>query len=170
MDELVAIARIAKPRGLRGELVADLLTDFPERFDGLEYVTAVLSGGERRKLKIEEFWFQNERIVLKFGGVDSIDDAELLRKAEICVAETDAVELESDEYFDWQLAGCKVETIDGKQLGEVREVMRTSGTENLVVEGIEKELLIPFAEAICIEVDVENKRIVIDPPEGLLEF
>lgn len=170
MHELVAIAKIAKPRGLKGELVADLLTDFPERFDGLEDVTAVMPDGERRELKIEKVWFQNGRVVLKFAGVNSIEDGDLLRLAEICVGEVEAVELETDEYFDWQLEGCEVETLDGTQLGKVVELMRTGGTENLVVEGGEKGYLIPFAEAICTVVDIENKRIVIDPPDGLLEF
>ena len=169
MSELVAIARIAKPRGLIGEVVADILTDFPERFEGLENVTAVLENGERRELKIEDHWFQNERIVLKFAQVDSIEDAESIRNSEICVAETDAVALDEDEYYDWQLEGCEIVTVDGETIGKVRELMRTGGTENLVVDG-EREYLIPFAESICVEVDVEKKRIVIDPPEGLLEF
>ena len=168
MDELVAIARITRPRGIRGELVAEVLTDFPERFDGLEKVTAVLGDG-RRDLKIEKAWFQNERIVLKFSGVNSIEAAEELRNAEICVPESDAVELEDGEFFDWQLEGCEAVTIDGETLGTVKELMRTGGTEILVVKG-DREYLIPFAESICTKVDVENKRIVVDPPEGLLEF
>lgn len=169
MSELVAIAKIAKPRGLKGELVADLLTDFPERFEGLSDITAVLENGEDRELKIEDHWFQNERLVLKFAGVDSIEEAEHLRNAEICIAETEAVALESGEFYDWQLIGCEVVTVEGNTMGTVREVMRTGGTENLVVDG-EREYLIPFAESICIEVDVEKKRIVVDPPHGLLEF
>ncbi len=72
MEDLVAIARLARVRGLRGELVADVLTDFPERFEDLESVTAILPGGERQDLKIEKFWFQKNRIVLKFKGFDSI--------------------------------------------------------------------------------------------------
>ena len=63
-----------------------------------------------------------------------------------------------------------METIDGEEIGEVRELMRTGGTELLVVAGETKEYLIPFATAICVEVDIENKLIKIDPPEGLLEF
>ena len=168
MDELVAIARITRPRGIRGELVAEVLTDFPERFDGLEKVTALLGDG-MRELKIEKAWFQNERIVLKFSGVNSIEAAEELRNAEICVPESDAVELEDGEFFDWQLEGCEAVTIDGETLGTVKELMRTGGTEILVVKG-DREYLIPFAESICTKVDVENKRIVVDPPEGLLEF
>ena len=169
MSELVAVAKIVKPRGIKGEVSCDLLTDFPERFDGLENVVAVLPNGDRRELKIEEHWFQQNRLVTKFTGVDSIEDAETLRDAEICVNEENAVELAEGEFFDWRLAGCDVVTIDGKTVGKVRELMRTGGTEILVVDG-DKEYLIPFATSICLEVDVEAKRIVIDPPEGLLDF
>jgi 16S rRNA processing protein RimM len=169
MDDLVAIARIVKPRGLKGEVVADVLTDFPERFDGLERVVASQPDGNRRELTIEEHWFQQNRVVLKFADIDDVDHAETLRNIEICVPESDAVELEPDEYYDWQLAGCKVETIDGQEVGAVRELMRTGGTEILIVDG-DKEYLIPFAESICTMVDIENKLIRIDPPEGLLEF
>ncbi len=170
MEDLVTIAKIAKTRGLRGELVADLLTDFPERFDNLKKVFAVKPSGETLELEIEKFWFQKARIILKFAGFDSIEAAENLRDYEVCVSEAEAVELEADEFFDWQLAECAVETIDGKILGKVSELMRTGGTEILVVKGAEKDYLIPFAETICVEVDIENKLIKIDAPEGLLEF
>jgi 16S rRNA processing protein RimM len=169
VDDLVAIARIVKPRGVRGEAVAELLTDFPERFEGLEDVIAVKPEGEREELKIENAWFQNGRVVLKFAGVDSPERAEELRGVEICVPETDAVELEEGEFFDWQLEGCRVETLGGQPVGTVRELMRTGGTEILVVEG-EREYLIPFAESICVDVDVEAKSIKIDPPEGLMDL
>ncbi len=170
MDELVTIAKIVRTRGLRGEVVADLLTDFPERFEGLENVAAVLPNGERRELIIEKFFFQKDRVVLKFRDFDSIEQAETLRNTVICVEESDAVELEDDEFFDWELEGCQVETVEGVKLGPVREILRTGGTEVLLIDGADKELMVPFAESICIEVDIENKRIVVDPPEGLLEF
>lgn len=167
--ELVAVARVAKPRGIKGEVMCDLLTDFPERFDGLEFVTVIMPDASRRELTIQDHWFQSGRVVLKFSGVDSMNDAEMLRNAEICVPEDEAVELEDDEYYDWELTGCMVETIDGAPLGIVRELMRTGGADLLVVDGA-KEYLIPFAEAICVEVDIDNKLIKVDPPEGLLEF
>ena len=113
--------------------MADVLTDFPERFDGLTEATAVLPNGSRRELKIENAWFQNDRIVMKFAGVDSIEAAEELRDADICVPESDAVELEEGEFFDWQLEGCTAVTVDGNALGTVKELMRTGGTE--VVDG-----------------------------------
>lgn len=169
VEDLVAIAKVAKPRGLRGEVVADILTDFPERFDGLEGVIAVMPDGERLDLKIEEHWFQQGRVVLKFAGRDSVESVEELRGCEICVTDAEAVELETDEFYDWQLTGCKVETLAGDAVGTVREVMRAGGSELLVVDG-EREYLIPFVAAICTDVDLEKKMIVIDPPEGLLDL
>lgn len=170
MDELVAIAKIVRTRGLKGEVVAEILTDFPDRFEILNDVTAVRESGERFELKIKNFWFQNGRVILSFAGFDSIESGETLRNVEICVPESEAVELEADEYFDWELAGCRVETVSGELIGNVRELIRTGGTELLVVDGDAKEFLIPFANAICVEVDVENKLIKVDPPDGLLEF
>ncbi|HQU82272.1 MAG TPA: ribosome maturation factor RimM [Pyrinomonadaceae bacterium] len=169
-EDLVAIAKIVKTRGLRGEVIADILTDFPERFDETEDVTAVLQNGKRLELKIEDFRFQKGRILLQFAGFNSIEKAETLRNAEICIPETEAVALEEGEFFDWELENCSVETVEGEKLGVVKELMRTGGTEILVVKGETKEYLIPFAETICTEVDVENKLIKVDPPEGLLEF
>ena len=170
MEDLVAIAKIIKPRGIRGEVSADILTDFPERFDDLESVVAILPDGGRKTLKIKDFRFQKNRVLLTFEDVDSIEAADVLRGTELCVPESEAVALEEDEFFDWQLTDCRVETVEGETVGIVREVMRTGGTEILVVAGAEKEFLIPFAETICTKVDIENKLILLDAPEGLLEF
>lgn len=169
-SDLVAIAKLVRTRGIRGELVANILTDFPERFENLETVIAILPSGERRDLEIENFWFQKNQIIFKFKNFDSINEAESLINAEICVSESEVVELEDDEFFDWELIGCVVETLQGEQIGTVSEVMHTGGTENLVVENGAKDYLIPFAEKICTEVDVEKKLIRVDLPEGLLEF
>ncbi len=169
-EELVTIAKTVKTRGLRGELVADLLTDFPERFDGLVKVFAVCADEKTSELEIEKFWFQKDRVIFKFKGVDSIEAAEKWRDCAICIHESEAVELEDDEFFDWELENCAVETIEGEKIGTVQELMRTGATEILVVKGADKEYLIPFAETICVEVDVENKLIRVDLPEGLLEF
>lgn len=168
--ELVTIAKTVKTRGLRGELVADLLTDFPERFDNLTRVFAVCGNNKNSELELENFWFQKGRVILKFKDIDSIEAAESWRNCDICIPETEAVELEENEFFDWELEDCEVETVEGEKIGKVQELMRTGGTEILVVKGAEKEYLIPFAEAICVEVDVENKLIRVDVPDGLLDF
>ena len=170
MSDLVSVAKITKTRGLKGEVVCHLLTDFPERFNGLESVTALTPDGKRSELKLEDHWFQNGRVILRFTGFDTIEKAELLRGAEICVPESESVDLGDDEFFDWQLEGCYAELIGGTKLGAVVDVMRTGGTELLVVKGETKDYLVPFAAAICVEVDIESKLIKVDPPEGLLEF
>lgn len=170
MEELVAIAKIVKTRGLKGELVADLLTDFPERFGEVDNVTAVGPDGATAELTLSDFWFQGGRVILRFAGYDTVEKAEPLRNFEICVPESEAVELDEGEFYDWQLQGCRVVTLDGSEVGIVTELMRNGGTEILVVKGAEKDHLIPFAATICPEVDIENKLIRIDPPDGLLEF
>ena len=170
-EELVAVALVVRTRGLRGEVIAELLTDFPERFDGLEQLIAVSPGGQRETFKLEAHWFQKGRVVLKFAGVDSIEEAEALVGRELAVPESERVPLEDDEFYDWELQGCEVRTVEGEQLGRVTEVLRTGGVELLAVEGERgREYLIPLAEEICVEIDVARKTITVDAPEGLLEF
>jgi 16S rRNA processing protein RimM len=168
--DLVTIAKIVRSRGLRGEVVADLLTDFPERFSALDQVFIKPKTGENFIALLEKFWFQKERVILKFKDFDTIEKAETLRNCEVCVSEEETVELESDEFYDWELENCEIITIEGEKIGYVSELMRTGGTENLVVQGKDKDYLIPFATEICTEVDIENKVIKVDLPSGLLEF
>lgn len=171
-DELVAVARVVKTRGVHGEVDAYLLTDFPERFDGLEKLIAVTPSGERKTLLIEKSWLHGGRVVLKFNGYDSPETAQALVGFELAVPEAEAIELEEDEFYDWQLMGCRVETIEGREVGRIREILHTGAAPVLVVVNEEnrRENLIPLAETICVEIDVAAKLIRVDPPEGLLEF
>jgi 16S rRNA processing protein RimM len=169
--ELVAVARVARPRGVRGEVAADILTDFPRRFEGLGELIAVFPRGERRRLALEGHRLVGDRVVLKFRGFDTPEEAAALAGCELAVPEAEAVELEEGEYYDWQLEGCRVETVGGRQLGTVSEVLHTGGEAPVLVvrdpEG--RENLVPLAESICVGVDVGRKLIRVDAPEGLLE-
>ena len=170
-DEMVAVARAVRTRGLRGELVADLLTDYPERFDALEQLVGIGPDGKRIALTLEKHWFQGERVILKFAGYDSIEQASALVGYEFAVPEAEAVELEEDEFYDWELEGCRVETLAGEEIGRVRGIWRTGGVPLLIVDGHEgRDHLIPLAESICVEIDIARKLIRADAPEGLLEF
>lgn len=172
-DELVAVARGVRTRGLRGEIVGELLTDFPERFENLERLIAVGADGSRTSLVLEEHWFQAKRIILKFAGYDSIEAASALIGLEFAVPEHERVQLPEDEFYDWELQGCLVETIAGEEIGRVREVLRTGGAAEVLLidnEQTGREHLIPLAESICVEINVERKLIRVDAPEGLLEF
>lgn len=169
--ELVAVARVAKARGIRGEVAAVILTDFPERFDRLEELIAVLPGGERWRLALEGQWLHGDRVILKFKGFDTPEEAAALAGCELAVPESDAVELEEGAFYDWQLEGCLVETVESRRLGNVSEVLHTGGEAPVLVIRDEsgKENLVPLAESICVEIDIERKLIRVDAPEGLLE-
>ena len=170
--ELVAVARVAKPRGVKGEVACDLLTDFPERFEWLEELVAVFPGGRRERLKLEGQWLHGGRVVLKFAGFDSPEASAALAGCELAVPESEAVELEEGEFYDWQLVGCRVETIGGETVGTVSAVHHYGGAGPVLAVRAEggREHLVPFVESICVEVDVDAKLIRVDAPEGLWEF
>ena len=169
-EPLVAVARAVRTRGLKGEIVADLLTDFPERFETVSRLIAVAPNGEREAVELEDHWFQKDRVVLKLAQCDSIEAASRFIGYEFAVPEADRVPLDESSFYQWELEGCRVETVAGEFVGSVSSILRTGGTEMLVIEGTEKEHLVPVAESIVVKIDVASKKIVIDPPEGLLEL
>jgi 16S rRNA processing protein RimM len=169
-DDLVVIARVARTRGLRGEVLADLYTDFPGRFEDLDSVIAIAPDESRRSLQIEEHWFHGNRIVFKFAGFDSIEAAQELAGFQLAIPASERIELPTGTFYEWELIGCRVEALDGTSIGTVSEVLKTGGVEVLVIAGAEREHMAPMVDDICVEIDIERKRIRIDPPEGLLEL
>jgi 16S rRNA processing protein RimM len=169
-DELISIAVIARPHGVRGEVVADILTDFPERFEGLETVKVVRKGALVGELEIEDARFHKGRVMLKFVGYDTVEEAEKLRDARIVIGRAELTELPEDTYYEFDLVGCEVETVDGQHVGQVAAVSDFGAAPLLVVKEGGREHLIPLTRDICTEVDTEAKRIRIAPPEGLLEL
>jgi 16S rRNA processing protein RimM len=169
-DDLVVIARAVRTHGLKGEIVAELLTDFPERFEELQELILVSPSGERKLVQLEDYWFQKDRVILKIAECDNVDSAKQLVGYQFAVAEADRVPLEEDEFYDWELEGCTVKVGD-KSIGQVRSVMKTGGAEILVIaDDSGKEQLVPLAAEIVIKVDTAARVILIDPPEGLLEL
>ena len=169
-SELIIIARAVRPRGLKGEVVAELLTDFPDRFEDVEELILVSPHGERTSKRLEDYWFQNDRVVLKLAGYDDVETAKELVGVEFAVPESERVPLPADHYYDWELEGCTVK-VGAESIGIVSSVMKTGGAEILVVtDDSGKERLIPLADSIVVEVDAAGKTIVIDPPEGLLDL
>ncbi|MEP6570032.1 MAG: ribosome maturation factor RimM [Acidobacteriota bacterium] len=170
-DDLIVVARTVRTRGLKGELIADVLTDFPERFEQVSELTGVGPSGERKQVELENHWFQNDRMVLKFAGYDSIESAKALVGYEFGLPEAERVALPEGEFYDWELEGCLVENKLGGSVGQVREVMRTGGVELLVVENVERgEVFVPMVASIVIDIDVSGKKILIDPPDGLFDL
>ncbi len=171
-EPLVAVARAVKTRGLKGEIVAELLTDFPHRFNGISHLIAVSPDGKRRAIELESYWLHQTRVVLKLAGYDSIETATELVGYEFAVPESKRVLLPEGHFYDWELEGCVVESISGKPIGHVREVMRIGGgVEVLVVANdAQQDHLVPMVQSIVVDIDIGRKRVQIDPPEGLLEL
>lgn len=177
-DEFITIARIARTQGRKGEVAAALLTDFPERFATRKKLFALgerntrLSSADqaqRRELQLEDHWFHKGMVVLKFAGVDSISDAETLVGCEIQIPLSDRAELSSDEFYVSDLTGCTVAD-SGREIGRIKDVQFGSGEAPLLVVQGEKEQLVPFAAAYIEKVDLEQRRVSMKLPPGLLEL
>lgn len=170
-DDDVVIARIIKARGIRGEVACDVETDFPEKFEALENVTVWMPNGSRLQLNLEDYWFHKNRVILKFIDYDTMTAAEGLIGGRVVIEDSDLEPLEEGEFLERRVLGMDVVTIDGQSVGKVTRVMRTGGTDLLVLEAPDhREHLIPFADEICTKVDLEAKRITVNPPSGLLDL
>lgn len=168
-DDLVLVGRIARPHGIRGQVIVNPETDFVEdRFRaGATFWTRSARGDEQ--LRVTSARVQNGRPVIAFEGFSSIEDVERLAGLDLRVPEEDLQPLEAGMYYHHQLIGCVVETVDGERVGDVVRVDGGAAGSVLEVEGPRGLVLIPLAVEICVEIDVERKRIRIAPPEGLLD-
>jgi 16S rRNA processing protein RimM len=173
-QEFITIARVAKTQGRHGEVAAELHTDFPEKFAERKKLFALAPegkrpDGERRELRLEEFWPHKNYVVLKFAGVDSITDAEALVGCEIQVPKEQRAELDAGAYVS-DLVGCEVFDRE-RPVGEVKDVQFGAGEAPLLVvmQG-SKEILIPFAQEFIAGIDIEGKRVEMKLPAGMLEL
>lgn len=167
--EFVTVALIRRPQGRRGEVAAELLTDFPERFQRGETLLLWDERRERRPARLEGFWFHKGRIILKFAGVEDISAAEQLAGCQVQVPREKRLPLEGPAVYISDLVGCRV-LERGAELGRVKDVDVRVGTPVLVVGTPQGELLIPFAAEICRRVDVEARLVEVELPEGLKEL
>jgi len=171
--EFLAVARIVRPQGRRGEVVAEILTDFPQRFAILRRVYLERPESTPEPVPVEKVWPHQGRVVLKFPGVDSIDQANRLRGVHVLIPREERMPLPAHHYYVWELKGCRViAECQGasSEVGTVVEVEPTGGVDLLHVATPRGEVLIPLAQDICKRIDTEAKTIVIDPPEDLLDL
>ena len=185
----IALAHLLRPQGRKGELLAELLTDFPERFEERKQVFLAAPGfdgeaAQARAAEVVAFWLpvgKNEgRIVLQFAGVDSITQAETLAGLEVLIPDEDRVPLDADAVYISELVGCTV--YDGElEVGTITDVQfpaTADGSRRLeeaaplleVTSPDGNEILIPFAKAFIVGVDTKDKRVNMTLPEGLVEI
>ena len=165
----LVVGRIGRAHGVKGEATVEVRTDDPElRFaPGAELLT---DPAERGPLTVRQGRVQGGRLVLSFEGVDDRTAVERLRNT-MLIAEVDPDELPEDpeEYYDHQLEGLTVRTVDGVELGVVEQMVHGPAQDLFVIRRPEGgELLLPFIAEFVPEVDLENGMLLVDPPEGLL--
>jgi 16S rRNA processing protein RimM len=166
---MALVGRIARAHGIRGQVIVNPETDFPEeRFQpGAELF--IERNGQVEALTVTTARFHRDRPVIGIDGVETMTDAEQLAGLELRVPVERLAALPADTFYRHDLIGCRVETRDGQQVGLVRDVEGTMSGSRLVVDGAGGEVLIPLVAPICTVIDPAGKRIVIDPPAGLIE-
>ena len=170
--DMVLVGRIARPHGIRGQVIVTPDTDFAEeRFAaGSTLWTRGAAPGTEEALTVASVRLQNGRPVVGFEGFSRIEEVERLAGLELRVPESALQPLAPGSFYRHQLAGCAVETVAGEAVGVVTRVDASAAGSLLIVDGPRGEVLIPLAAGICVEIDVAARRIRIDPPEGLLEL
>ena len=172
----VLLARIVRPQGRRGEVLADIFTDFPQRFTERKRLFLRQPTGAQlnamREVKVESHWLHKGRVVLKFSQVDSIADAENLRGFEVVIPREERMPLEGDAVYVSDLLGVRVIDVSrgAEDAGEITDVEpEGAGPAMLVIRTPSgDELLIPFVRAYLRKIDLEAKRLEMELPVGLL--
>jgi 16S rRNA processing protein RimM len=170
-NDLVTIGEITKPYGLRGEVRVTPLTDDPARFHRLaECVLWDASRNERETRRIVTARRHGEAVVLGFEGCATADDAAGLTGRFVALPREAALPPPAGRFYPWQLEGCRVVTEDGREVGRVTGIEHAPAQDLWVVADGSVVRLIPAVPEIVSEVDLAGRRVVIRPPEGLLEL
>jgi 16S rRNA processing protein RimM len=169
--EFITLARVVKTQGRHGEVAAEMHTDVPGRFAaGMKLFALPKEEASRRELQVEDLWPHKGLIVLKFSGVDSMNDAELLIGSELQVPGAERARLEPGWNYVSDLIGCVV--LDhGREIGRIEDVQFGAGEAPLLIVATSagKKFDVPFAEAYLESVDTARRQVRMNLPEGLLE-
>lgn len=165
----LVVGRIGHAHGVKGEVSVEVRTDDPDRryADGSVLAT---DPPERGPLTVESVRAHHGRLLVRFAGVEDRNAAEALRNTLLVVDSADAGDAGDGEYWDHELLGLTAVTTGGTKLGPVTDVVHVPGSPLLAIDVNGREVLVPFVEAIVPEVDVAGGRLVVDPPEGLLDL
>jgi len=175
-NEWTWLARIRHTQGRKGEVFADILTDFPEKFAERRQLSLLRedSAVSPREVELVAHWPHKGGLVLHFAGVDSITEAEKLNGLIVAIPASERAPLADDEVYVADLIGCSlldVAAAEPVMVGEIEDVDRTAGpVALLVVRGVGGEVLVPFAKAFLRRLDPAAKRVEMALPAGLIEL
>lgn len=164
IPSFLTIGEVLGSWGRYGEIKVSIITQFPDRFAGLSTVYL-----DELPYEVESSRFHKQMVVLKLKGVDSIDEADKLRGRLVEVPLAEAVPLAEEHYFHYQVIGLEVWTSDGRRLGTVEDILTTPANDVYIVRSNAKEILIPAIEDVVLSIDLDRRRIVIEPIAGLLD-
>ncbi|MGD0621199.1 MAG: ribosome maturation factor RimM [Thermacetogeniaceae bacterium] len=167
-QQYITIGEIGAPHGCRGEVRVMPLTDFPERFKTTEHVFLSL-GNSLVEKAVESAVIQQNHVVLKLEGIDSVEQARQFRGALLQVSRQELWPLQDGAYYHFEIVGLKVVTVGGSALGEVTEILTTGGNDVYVVKGgLGEEYLVPALRSVVKKIDTGAGLMIIEPPPGLL--
>ena len=168
MEQLLQVGVISSTHGVRGEVKVFPTTDDVKRFKKLKKVI-LDTGKEQLPLEIEGVKFFKQFVILKFRGIDNINDIEKYKGKRLLVDREHAVKLKKDEYFIADMIGMDVFTEDGELFGALKDVMETGANDVYIIEMSDgKEVLVPAIKQGILDVDIENRKMVIHLLEGLV--
>jgi 16S rRNA processing protein RimM len=169
-QERIRIGKIVRPRGIRGEVKVLPLTDIPGRFEQLDEVYVEMAVDDVQTLVIEEVRSYKGCVYLRFQGLDSIEAVEVFRGKYLQVTRMQTPELPEDEFYHFEIIGAAVYTEDNRYLGTVSDILETSAHDVFIVQGADREYLIPSHPDLVTHIDRKAARITVHPLEGLLEI
>lgn len=168
MEDLLKVGVITTTHGVRGEVKVYPTTDEPERFLELDYVL-LDTGRELRKLEIKNVKFFKNLVILKFKGVDNINDIEKYKGRDLWIPREEGQELEEDEYYIADLLGMSVVLEDGQEFGTLKDVMETGANDVYIIDSAEHdEVLLPAIKECILDVDLEKNVMTIHLMKGLI--
>ena len=162
----LVIGRVVKSHGVRGEVKVEVHTELPERFGWLEEVYIGLS--DPKPAAVEQVRFHKSWVLLKLAGYDNRNDADKLRAQWLLVPEDEALPLEEGEYYLYQIIGCTVVSDQGEILGKITEVIETKANNVFVIKKPSDEILLPDIDEVILDVDLDNRRVLVHLIPGLI--
>ena len=168
---MLVVAEVVKSHGLRGEVCIDSHADSPLLFDEVPCLYLAKKGQKPRRFVVQSSRRHKGRILITFKGIDGRDQADALRGMEVMVREADLPQVEDDEVYMHELEGMSVELDDSTVIGTISNFILAPGQETWVIATSDgKEILFPAVEEFVLSVDLDAEKVVINPPEGLLDL
>lgn len=166
------LGKILRPHGIRGEMRLKVITDYPERIAHLDRVfvgTDPYDADSAEAYGIASARRNRDGLLIQLEGVNDRNEAERFRDLLLMVSLDDAVPLEDDEYYVYEILGARAVTPDGEDLGQISEVLETGANDVFVIQGgIYGEILLPDIPDVILNIDLDNKIVTVSPPPGLM--